>query len=72
MVTSMVLSSGMRSMSLLMGSMPARVTEPESGSWRVAAVRISEDLPAPLVPSRPNISLPMVRERFLIALAPLA
>jgi hypothetical protein len=33
-------------------------------------VRISELLPAPFGPSRPNILLPMVSERFLSALTP--
>ncbi len=50
--------------------MPSRVIEPESGSCSVATVRISELLPAPLGPTRPNMLLPMESERFLSAFTP--
>src|SRR5271167_3307781 len=52
-------------------SIPSRSIEPESGSCRVATVRIRELLPAPFGPTRPNILLPMESERLLIALTPL-
>ena len=35
--------------------MPSKLMVPLSGSWSVAMVRISEDLPAPFGPSSPNI-----------------
>jgi hypothetical protein len=44
----------MRSLSVAT-SMPSKVTVPLSGSCSVAIVRISEDLPAPFGPSRPNM-----------------
>ena len=43
---------------------------PESGSCRVATVRMSELLPAPFGPSRPNILLPIVSDTFLSARTP--
>src|ERR1035438_8553902 len=45
--------------------------EPESGSCRVATVRMSELLPAPFGPKRPNMRLPIVSERFFSAFTPL-
>ncbi len=50
--------------------MPSRSIEPVSASWSVATVRMSELLPAPFGPSRPNILLPIVRERLLRARTP--
>ena len=51
-------------------SMPSRWIEPESGSWRVAMVRMRKLLPAPLGPTRPNMLLPMESDKLLIALTP--
>src|SRR5580693_5666836 len=51
-------------------SMPSRKIVPLSGSCRVATVLMSVDLPAPFGPSRPNMLLPMVRERFFRAFTP--
>src|SRR5271165_1279581 len=51
-------------------SMPSRKIVPLSGSCRVATVRMRVDFPAPFGPSRPNILLPMLRERFLRAFTP--
>src|SRR5450830_674317 len=45
---------------------------PLSGSCKVAMVRISEDLPAPFGPSKPNIPLGISRLTSLMALTPLA
>src|SRR5580658_7332606 len=50
--------------------MPSRSIEPESGSCKVATVRMSELLPAPFGPNRPNMRLPMVSERFFSAFTP--
>jgi hypothetical protein len=35
--------------------MPSNITVPASGSCNVAMVRMSDDLPAPFGPSRPNM-----------------
>src|SRR5689334_18003524 len=51
--------------------MSPRRTEPVSGSWSVASVRIRVDLPAPLGPSRPNIPGPTVRVTSRSAWTPL-
>src|SRR5262249_24844750 len=50
--------------------MPSRWIVPESGSCRVATVRISVLLPAPFGPSRPNMLLPMVMHTLLSACTP--
>ena len=50
--------------------MPSSMIEPESGSCSVAIVRMSELLPAPLGPSKPNMLLPTLSERFLRARTP--
>src|SRR6185437_8760196 len=44
---------------------------PASGSWSVAMVRMSELLPAPLGPSRPNMPPPTVSETLWSARTPL-
>src|SRR5258708_648771 len=43
---------------------------PESGSCSVAMVRMSELLPAPFGPSRPNMLLPTESDRFFSAHTP--
>src|SRR6187551_3862258 len=48
------------------------VIEPVSGSWSVAMVRISVDLPAPLGPRRPYIPRGMSRLTLCRARTPLA
>ena len=50
--------------------MPSRSMVPESGSCRVAMVRINVLLPAPFGPNKPNMQLPTVSDRFLSALTP--
>ena len=44
---------------------------PESGSCRVATVRMRELLPAPFGPRRPNMLFPIVKETFFSARTPL-
>ena len=51
-------------------SMPSKVMAPESGSCRVAMVRISVDLPAPFGPSRPNMPGGISSETPFSALTP--
>src|SRR5664279_5874425 len=51
--------------------MPSRLIEPESGSCKVATVRMRVLLPAPFGPSSPNMPLPIVSETLRRALTPL-